>query len=118
MSAGARSPGVIQSMLTSSHRDHADAKTLNGISGPLGYFDPLSLAATAKPADVKRWREAELTHGRVAMLAALGFIVGEAVEGTSLFYNFDGGISGPAIVHFQQTKQGFWEPLVLTIGAP
>jgi hypothetical protein len=28
----------------------------------------------------------------------------------------DGGIQGPAIVHFQQTKQGFWEPLVLAIG--
>ena len=24
--------------------------------------------------------------------------------------------TGPAIVHFQQTKQGFWEPLVLVIG--
>jgi light-harvesting complex I chlorophyll a/b binding protein 1 len=50
------------------------------------------------------------------MLAALGFIAGEAVEDKTLFYNWDGGISGPAIVHFQQTKQGFWEPLVLVIG--
>ena len=25
--------------------------------------------------ELRRWREAELTHGRVAMLAALGFIV-------------------------------------------
>lgn len=24
------------------------------------------------PQDIKRWRESELTHGRVAMLAALG----------------------------------------------
>jgi hypothetical protein len=24
--------------------------------------------------------------------------------------------AGPAIVHFQQTHQGFWEPLVLVIG--
>lgn len=24
--------------------------------------------------------------------------------------------AGPAIVHFQQTRQGFWEPLVLFIG--
>ena len=26
---------------------------------------------------IRRWRESEITHGRVAMLAALGFIVGE-----------------------------------------
>ena len=25
--------------------------------------------------ELRRWREAELTHGRVAMLAALGYIV-------------------------------------------
>lgn len=25
--------------------------------------------------ELRRWREAEVTHGRVAMLAALGFIV-------------------------------------------
>lgn len=34
---------------------------------------------TAKPSDIKRWRESELTHGRVAMLAAVGFVVGEQV---------------------------------------
>lgn len=27
--------------------------------------------------DVRRWRESEVTHGRVAMLAALGFIAQE-----------------------------------------
>ena len=43
---------------------------------------------------VKRYREAELTHGRVCMLAAIGFLVGEAVQDKTLFYNWDGNITG------------------------
>jgi hypothetical protein len=34
----------------------------------------------AKISDIRRWRESEITHGRVAMLAALGFIVGEQLQ--------------------------------------
>merc|ERR1712072_215078 len=33
-----------------------------------------------------------------------------------LFLNFDGNITGPAIGHYQQLGQGFWEPLLLAIG--
>ena len=43
---------------------------------------------------MKRWREAELTHGRVCMLAAVGFVVGENLEDIPLFFNFDGAITG------------------------
>ncbi|GAX82638.1 hypothetical protein CEUSTIGMA_g10064.t1 [Chlamydomonas eustigma] len=87
------------------------------LSGPFeGVWDPLNLSATASLGDVRRWRESEITHGRVAMLAAIGFIVGEQLQDYSLFYNFDGGITGPAINHFSQVKQGFWEPLLIAIG--
>ena len=34
-----------------------------------------------------RYREAELTHGHVAMLAVLGFLVGEAVEGSIFLFD-------------------------------
>merc|ERR1712013_528978 len=68
---------------------------------PLGFWDPLGVAAKADENTLKRYREAEVTHGRVAMLAALGFLVGEAVEGSSFL--FDGSITGPAIDHFLQT---------------
>ena len=71
-----------------------DAKTLPGVSGPFGFFDPLNLSATASPVDVKRWRESELTHGRVCMLAAVGFLVGENLEDVPLFFNWDGSITG------------------------
>merc|ERR1719271_1036200 len=57
-----------------------------------------------------------LLPGRVAMLAALGFVVGEQLEDSSSFLLFDGNITGPAIGHYQQLGQGFWEPLLLAIG--
>ena len=47
------------------------------------------------------------------MLAFVGFLVGEKVEGSSFL--FDAQISGPAISHFKQVPQPFWEILVLTI---
>ena len=40
-------------------------------------FDPLGLSDGAAPGDIKKWREAEIKHGRVAMLASLGVIVAE-----------------------------------------
>mmetsp|Transcript_17087 Transcript_17087/g.25762 ORF Transcript_17087/g.25762 Transcript_17087/m.25762 type:complete len:258 (+) Transcript_17087:69-842(+) len=93
------------------------AKTLPGVSAPFpDVFDPLGCLNNAIVPEVRRWREAELTHGRVSMLAALGIVVGEQLEDFPLFYNFDGRISGPAINQFQQVGQGFWEPLVLVIG--
>ncbi len=60
----------------------ADAKTLPGVTDPFpNIFDPANLLANATSIqEVRRWRESEVTHGRVAMLAALGFIVGEQVE--------------------------------------
>lgn len=40
-------------------------------------FDPLGLSDGADPGEIKRWREAEIKHGRVAMLASLGVVVAE-----------------------------------------
>ena len=42
-------------------------------------FDPLGLSKRKTFDDLKRYREAELTHGRVCMLAAVGILVGEYV---------------------------------------
>ena len=44
--------------------------------GPFGVFDPLGFAPES-PDKLRLFREAELTHGRVAMVAALGFLVQE-----------------------------------------
>ncbi|KAF6263948.1 chloroplast LI818 protein [Scenedesmus sp. NREL 46B-D3] len=96
------------------------AKTLPGISQPFpDMFDPAGFASQAKVSEIRRWRESEIVHGRVAMLAALGFIVQEQLEDIPAFLNADGHITGPAIYQFQQVEARgavFWEPLLLAIG--
>ncbi|GMI19246.1 hypothetical protein TeGR_g4321 [Tetraparma gracilis] len=94
--------------------DPSFAGGLPGVLAPAGPFDPLGLAAK-RPQDVRRYREAEVTHGRVAMLAAVGFLVGEKVEGSSFL--FDSQITGPAIGHLAQVPAEFWSLLVVGIGA-
>merc|ERR1719464_856900 len=86
-----------------------------GALAPMGFWDPLGFAEKADEMTLKRYREAEITHGRVAMLAVLGFLVGEAVEGSSFL--FDASITGPAISHFPQVPT--WADLtaVILIGA-
>jgi len=64
---------------------------------------------------MKRYREAELTHGRVSMLAVIGFLVGEYIEGSSFLWNAQ--VTGPAISHLSQVPPAFWILLTVGIGA-
>jgi hypothetical protein len=89
--------------------------SMPGALAPMGFFDPLGFAAKADEKTLKRYREAEVTHGRVAMLAVLGFLVGEAVEGISPL--FEGQITGPAITHFLQVPGGWDAIIVAFIGS-
>jgi Chlorophyll A-B binding protein len=89
--------------------------TIPGVLAPVGLFDPLGFGAKADGPTLKRYREAELTHGRVGMLATVGFLVGEKVEGSSFL--FDAQVSGPAITHLSQVPPLFWVLLVTSIGA-
>eukprot|EP01083_Nonionella_stella_P076909 209765_1 len=103
---------------SSSSSSTAVSASLDGLVGalePVGAFDPLGLAEKATDATLKRYREAELAHGRVAMLAVVGFLVGEKVEGSSFL--FDASISGPAITHITQVPDGFWPVIIAFIGA-
>eukprot|EP00525_Craspedostauros_australis_P009365 CAMPEP_0198133122 /NCGR_PEP_ID=MMETSP1442-20131203/59396_1 /TAXON_ID= /ORGANISM="Craspedostauros australis, Strain CCMP3328" /LENGTH=209 /DNA_ID=CAMNT_0043794227 /DNA_START=34 /DNA_END=663 /DNA_ORIENTATION=+ len=88
---------------------------LPGAIAPVGFFDPLGFAEKADANTLKRYREAELTHGRVSMLAVIGFLVGEKVEGSSFL--FDSQISGPGITHLSQVPAIFWVLLTVGIGA-
>merc|ERR1712232_2917 len=45
-----------------------------GAMAPLGYFDPLGFAKDADEAGFKNLRAAEIKHGRVAMMAAVGAV--------------------------------------------
>lgn len=75
-----------------------DPQSYAGVSEPLGYFDPLGLA----PEDevlFKRFRESELKHGRISMIAVLAFYFQES--GLNFGSN---SIVGPAIFHYQQAE--------------
>tara|TARA_B100001027_G_C16264441_1_gene331178 strand:+ start:2708 stop:3259 length:552 start_codon:yes stop_codon:yes gene_type:complete len=41
---------------------------------PVGYFDPANIASSLSEKDLKYVREAELQHGRVAMMAFIGLV--------------------------------------------
>eukprot|EP00904_Undaria_pinnatifida_P009986 jgi/Undpi1/6117/HiC_scaffold_20.g08602.m1 len=90
--------------------------TLAGAPFPNGkIFDPLEFADSATPADIKKWREAEIKHGRVSMLACLGVVVAERFH--PLFMGPD--YIGPAVNHFQEiTAQypQFWTYAIFAMG--
>jgi hypothetical protein len=49
-----------------------------GAQVPLGFFDPLGLVADGDEAKFSRLRYVELKHGRISMLAVVGYLVAEA----------------------------------------
>ena len=89
------------------------ARNLPGIVAPLGFFDPLGFAASADENTLKRYREAEITHGRVGMLAVVGFLAGEQVAGSTPI--FGGSVTGPAISHLPQCPPPFWIGLLFFV---
>ncbi|KAL1512303.1 hypothetical protein AB1Y20_005565 [Prymnesium parvum] len=91
-----------------------DVRMLAGISSPLNFFDPLDFSASASEGKVRFYREVELKHGRVAMLAALGFLVAEYFHPL-----FGGEIDVPSYIAFQETPlQVFWPAVILFIAVP
>ena len=80
-------------------------------AAPLGFFDPLGFAAEASESKILFYRECELKHGRVAMLASLGFLVGEQFHPL-----FGGNVNVPSVVAFQETPlQGVFPAVLLPI---
>jgi hypothetical protein len=72
---------------------------LPGSVAPLGNFDPLGFTKGAPVTEIKRFREAEVLHGRVGMLAVLGYLVGENFHPL-----FGGQVIGPANTHLAQVQ--------------
>merc|ERR1719472_226942 len=92
------------------------AKSLPGVTAPLGFFDPAGFCSADDVTEgkIKFYREVELKHGRVGMLAALGFLVGENFHPL-----FGGNIDVPAYLAFQETPlQTFWPAVVIAIAIP
>ena len=49
-----------------------------GAQAPLGFFDPLGLVADGDQTKFDRLRYVEIKHGRISMLAVVGYLVAEA----------------------------------------
>jgi len=76
-----------------------------GDCAPLGFFDPLGFSKDASPETMKKFREAELKHGRVAMLACFGMISADA---TSLFPRVFNDFSSNPLAAVTQTPKLGW----------
>jgi len=70
-----------------------------GVQAPVGYWDPLGLAKDGDVEVFKRRRESELKNGRVAMFAAMGFILPE-------YFRFPGYLSPSLGIKFTDVPNG------------
>eukprot|EP00746_Dinoflagellata_sp_MGD_P157883 gnl/MRDRNA2_/MRDRNA2_86337_c0_seq1.p1 gnl/MRDRNA2_/MRDRNA2_86337_c0~~gnl/MRDRNA2_/MRDRNA2_86337_c0_seq1.p1 ORF type:complete len:339 (+),score=78.00 gnl/MRDRNA2_/MRDRNA2_86337_c0_seq1:83-1099(+) len=93
-------------------------KDMAGITAPMGLFDPVGWTTDVdNDSQLMFYREAELKHGRVGMIASLGIIVQDK------FHPFFGGVipsfsSLKDLGTFQQTNyETFWISTFLACGA-
>merc|ERR1719490_321445 len=71
-----------------------------GVQSPVGFWDPLGLAADGIEERFRRRRETEIKHGRVSMLATMGYITPE-VSG-----KFGGYLSPSQDLKFEDVPNG------------
>ena len=83
----------------------------NALGGSELNFDPAGFLEGKSELEVNRYRECELTHGRVGMLASLGFLVQEKFHP---LFSADGG---PAIDQIPQLPVWLWAVMAGGIGA-
>jgi len=92
---------------------------LPGSLDPAEEFDPLGFATDTGLEQMKAYREAETTHGRVAMLSVIGFLVTEEPLAFHPLFNNAGKDIGPAIRHLDEVRNAspfFFEVLAVVIG--
>jgi hypothetical protein len=89
-------------------------KEMAGVTAPMGFFDPWGFCTDIEAGRLLFFREVELKHGRVGMLASVGILVAEKFHPL-----FGGDIDVPAYIAFQQTPlQQFWVAVALAIAIP
>eukprot|EP00529_Nitzschia_sp_RCC80_P002034 CAMPEP_0113472576 /NCGR_PEP_ID=MMETSP0014_2-20120614/17588_1 /TAXON_ID=2857 /ORGANISM="Nitzschia sp." /LENGTH=240 /DNA_ID=CAMNT_0000365293 /DNA_START=401 /DNA_END=1123 /DNA_ORIENTATION=- /assembly_acc=CAM_ASM_000159 len=128
-SAAAFTPASVPAKTSSSALSYSQYWTPNesefayGLPGsldPVPDFDPLGFAERADLEQMKNYREAELQHGRAAMLGALGILITEKpIEFHPLFEAGNKDI-GPAIRHLDEVRSVsplFFELLFILIGS-
>ena len=80
-----------------------DPATEVGVTEPFGYFDPAGFCKKGDKAGFRNLRAAEIKHGRVAMMAAVGAVVQHYVK----FPGFDSVPAGLGAVEVPPGTYGF-----------
>ncbi|CAK0856857.1 unnamed protein product, partial [Prorocentrum cordatum] len=70
-----------------------------GVQAPVGFWDPMGLSSDGDVETFKRRRETELKHGRVSMIATMGYITPE-------YFKFGGYLSPSAGLKFSDVPNG------------
>merc|ERR1712203_1170883 len=70
-----------------------------GVQAPVGFWDPLGMTKDGDVESFKRRRATELKHGRVSMIACLGYIVPE-------FFHWSGKLSPSKDLNFADIPNG------------
>merc|ERR1712087_997770 len=81
----------------------------NALGGAELNFDPAGFLDGKSEVEVNRYRECELTHGRVGILASLGFLVQEK------FHPLFSGDGGPAIDQIPKLPPWVWGVMLIGI---
>jgi light-harvesting complex I chlorophyll a/b binding protein 1 len=84
--------------------ESAFAFGLPGSTGPIQNFDPFGFAKDCDYNTMLRYREAETQHGRVAMLAVIGFLITEEPIEFHPLFEADNKDIGPAIRHLDEVR--------------
>merc|ERR1719330_662746 len=71
-----------------------------GVQAPVGFWDPVGFTKDGNAEDFKRRRVTEIKHGRVSMLATMGYITPE------LTGKFPGYLSPSADLKFEDVPNG------------
>ena len=71
-----------------------------GVQAPVGFWDPAGLSSDGSVENFKRRRQTELKHGRISMLATMGYITPEITG------KFPGYLSPSAGLKFADVPNG------------
>ena len=101
---------VVEKEAEAANKAGAFCYGLPGSIAPFEEFDPFNLLDGKTFDQVRTWREAELAHCRVGMLAAAGFLVQEK------FHPLFSGDGGPAVDQIPKLPPVMWFAITLGIG--
>lgn len=87
---------------------NADATKMDGISPPIGFFDPLGFSKAVNDEGLAWLRHAELKHGRVAMAAFVGWLT---TGGLGLTLPYDLTLSGMKFSDLGTSPLAAWDSI-------